>query len=94
LGITSQVRTSAMKYLNSMDQLTTAERSLGMSEKLLKIQRERAARDSLAKLQIMESEGDVLNEEIEKLRSTGEAMGLYSELESAMGTNYRQPMTR
>ncbi len=92
LGITSQVRTAAMKYLNAMDQLKTAERSMGMSEKLLSIQRERAARGNLQRLQILESEGDVLNEEIEKIRTKGEAMGLYSELESTMGTNFREPM--
>ena len=92
LGITSQVRTAAMKYLNAMDQLKTAERSMGMSEKLLGIQRERAARGNLQRLQILESEGDVLNEKIEKIRTEGEAMGLYSELESAMGTNFREPM--
>ncbi len=92
LGITSQVRTAAMKYLNSMDQLKTAERSMGMSEKLLSIQRERAARGNLQRLQILESEGDVLNEKIEKIRTEGEAMGLYAELESTMGTNFREPM--
>ncbi|MGA8831434.1 MAG: TolC family protein, partial [Desulfomonilaceae bacterium] len=92
LGITSQVRTAAMKYLNAMDQLKTAERSMGMSEKLLSIQRERAARGNLQRLQILESEGDVLNEKIEKIRTKGEAMGLYAELESTMGINYREPM--
>jgi outer membrane protein TolC len=94
LAITSQVRASAMKYLNAMDQLKTADQSLGMSEKVLRIQRERAAHDSLQKLAILESEGDLLNEEIEKIRTQGEAMGLYAELESAMGTNFREPMPR
>jgi outer membrane protein TolC len=94
LAITSQVRASAMKYLNSLDQLKTADQSLGMSEKVLRIQRERAALDSVQKLAILESEGDLLNEEIEKIRTQGEAMGLYAELESAMGTNFREPMPR
>ncbi len=94
LAITSQVRASAMKYMNSLDQLKTADQSLGMSEKVLRIQRERAAHDSLQKLAILESEGDLLNEEIEKIRTQGEAMGLYAELESAMGTNFREPMPR
>lgn len=94
LAITSQVRASAMKYLNSLDQLKTADQSLGMSEKVLRIQRERAAHDSVQKLAILESEGDLLNEEIEKIRTQGEAMGLYAELESAMGTNFREPMPR
>ncbi|MFH0959137.1 MAG: TolC family protein [Pseudomonadota bacterium] len=94
LAITSQVRTSAMKYMNSLDQLKTADQSLGMSEKVLSIQRERAAHDSVQKLQILESEGDLLNEEIEKTRTQGEAMGLYAELESSMGTNFREPMPR
>ena len=93
LGITSQVRTAAMKYLNSMDQLKTAERSMGMSEKLLSIQRERAARGNLQRLQILESEGDVLNEKIEKIRTEGEAMGLYTQnWKVTMGTNFREPM--
>ena len=94
LAITSQVRASAMKYMNSLDQLKTADQSLGMSEKVLRIQRERAAHDSLQKLAILESEGDLLNEQIEKTRTLGEAMGLYAELESAMGTNFREPMPR
>ena len=48
----------------------------------------------MQKLAILESEGDLLNEEIEKIRTQGEAMGLYAELESAMGTNFREPMPR
>ena len=63
-----------------------------MSEKLLSIQRERAARGTIQRLQILESEGDVLEGDIEKMRTKGEAMGLYSELESTMGTNFKEPM--
>lgn len=91
LGISSQVRVAALRYYNAMDIIRTAEKSLASSRRVLKIQRGRTEKEGQNKLALMESEGDVLHEEIERLRAIGEAQGMLAELQSAMGTNYSEP---
>jgi outer membrane protein TolC len=90
LGITTQVRSAALKYYNAMDELRSAKASLVSTRKVLRVQRNRTDRDGQDRLALEEAEGDVLQERIEKLRATGEAQGQLAELHSAMGTNYNE----
>lgn len=91
LGITSQVRTQALKYYNAMDELRSSDAALKSTQKVLRIQRIRTQQDGQEKLSLEEAEGDVLQERIERIRSIGEAQGQLAELHSAMGTNYNEP---
>ncbi len=90
LGITSQVRTAAFKYYDVVDQLRAGQASLDSSQMLLSIQKEKAASEALQTLLLIESEGDVLSEEIEVFRAIGEANAMLAELRAAMGTNYSE----
>jgi hypothetical protein len=90
LGITSQVRTSAFKYYDGMDQLRASQESLNSSRMLLRIQREKEASEALQKLLLIESEADVLSEEIEVFRAIGEANAMLAELQSTTGVNYNE----
>jgi hypothetical protein len=94
LGITSQVRTAAVKYYDALDQLKSAQKSFLASERVLKILRERAARDALQKLAVLEAEGDLLHERIDVIRVSGESQATLAELYAAMGTNYTEPFAQ
>lgn len=94
MGITQQVRTAALRYYDALDQLKYASSTLASSRKVLGIQRERVSVDAQDRLALLEAEGDVLHEEIERIRAMGEANGLLAELKSTMGTNYVEPLAR
>jgi outer membrane protein TolC len=91
LGITSEVRTNALRYYNAMDELRSSNASLASARKVLRVQRERTQRDGQDRLALEEAEGDVLQEKIERIRAMGEAQGQLAELHGAMGTNYNEP---
>jgi len=92
LGVTSQVRGAAIRYFDALDQLRAARSSAASSEKVIGIQRQRAARDAQQKLAVREAEGDLLRERIDVIRAIGEAQAFLAELQAAMGTNYKEPM--
>ncbi len=94
MGVTRQVRTAALRYFDGLDEIRYAERALKASRKVLNIQRDRVSVDGQDKLALLDAEGDVLQEKIERVRSIGEANGLLAELKSAMGTNYNEPLVR
>jgi outer membrane protein TolC len=94
MGVTQQVRTAALRYYDALDQLKYASSTLASSRKVLGIQRERVSVDAQDRLALLEAEGDVLHEEIERIRAMGEANGLLAELKSTMGTNYIEPLAR
>jgi outer membrane protein TolC len=94
LGITTQVRTAAIKYYDALDQLKSSEESVASSARLLKIQERRALKDAQAKIAIWEAKADLLNEQVDALRAAGEAQASLGELRSATGENYNEPFAR
>jgi len=92
LGITSQVRIAALKYIDAMDKLRSAEESLLSSNKVLQISEQRLARDSAGELAVEEARANVLQERIERIRSLGEANASLADLHTALGTNYKEPL--
>lgn len=94
LGITSEVRKAALRYYAALDQITSAERSLEATKKVVEIQRRRTETDAQKRLSLLEGEADLLNEQIERERAIGEAMGQLAELQSTTGTNYNEPLAR
>jgi len=94
MGITRQVRTAALRYYDALDQIRYADRALKASRQVLNIQRGRVSADGQDRLHLLETEGDVLQEDIERTRSIGEANALLAELQSSMGVNYNEPLAR
>ncbi|MFH0824422.1 MAG: TolC family protein [Pseudomonadota bacterium] len=90
IGITAQVRSAALSYFRTLRDMEYAERGLKMSRKALASARAKAASNDLTKLALMEIEGDAIEEEIEWFRALGEAQAALAELQSAMGTNFRE----
>lgn len=91
IAIASQVRTAALNYFDSLDQLHSAERSLKGSREVMLASEERAARDDLGRLTAEEAKADSLEDVVERVRSIGEANATLAELYGAMGTNYTEP---
>jgi len=94
LGITSQVRLAALKYIDAVDKLRNAEESLLSSNKVLQISEQRLARDSAQELTVEEARSNLLQDKIERMRSVGEANASLAELHTALGTNYKEPPPR
>lgn len=92
LGITSQVRIAALKYIDAMDKLRSAEESLLSSNKVLQISEQRLVRDSASELAVEEARSNVLQDKIERIRSVGEANASLADLHMALGTNYKEPL--
>jgi outer membrane protein TolC len=93
MTIASEVRVTAIRYFDAMSQLDSARRSLASVEQVLKINQERAVRDALQGILLLEAKADMVSERIALLKATGEAQALLSELQSAMGTNYSEHLT-
>ncbi len=91
LGISSQVRSAALKYYDALDQLKACGESAAGSRKVLTIQQERTSKESQDKLGLTETEADLIQHEAEKTRALGEAHATLAELKSCMGTNYQEP---
>jgi outer membrane protein TolC len=92
LGITSQVRLAALKYIEAIDKLRAAEESLASSNKVLTISQQRLARDAAGELAVDEAKANILQEKVERLRALGEANANLAELHTALGTNYKEPV--
>ncbi len=94
LGITSQVRTAAIKYADGMDELEAAETTLDGSRRVLHSVEVRGSMQDVDRLAIEESRGDVLEAKISRIHALGEANANLAVLQSSMGTNYNEPMSQ
>jgi len=93
LGIMSQVRVAAIKYLDGLDELDSAESSVTSFGKILRSAKTRQSMDDLEKIAVEEANADVLEAKINRLRALGEANAELAALQSAMGTNYTELMS-
>ena len=91
IAIASQVRTAALNYFDSLDQMQSAEKSLRGSREVMVASEERATRDDLDRLTAEEAKADNLEDVVERSRAIGEANATLAELYGAMGTNYSEP---
>ncbi|MBI4861355.1 MAG: TolC family protein [Candidatus Riflebacteria bacterium] len=94
LGIASQVREAALRYQSGLQEVKTAQQLLASSRKVLETVRRRVDLESQEKMALLESEGDVLQQEIESLRALGEANARLAELRSTVGSNYSEALPR
>jgi len=92
LGITSQVRVSALTYNDALDEFQTREAALAGSQKVLQIAQIRVSGDDLSQLEFEEAEGNLLYQKLQRIRALGEANATLAELQSALGTNFHEPI--
>ncbi|MBI5572478.1 MAG: TolC family protein [Desulfomonile tiedjei] len=92
LAITSQVRQSAIKFVDSLEEVRAAQASLASFGRLYDSLEKRLSVQDLDKLSVEEARGDLLEGKINRLKAMAEANAASAVLESAMGTNYREPI--
>jgi len=94
LGITSQVRVGALKYFDALDEFRSSRASLVSSRRLLAAIEARHELRDLERLAVEEAQGDFLEAKIGQVRALGEANAAFAALQSAMGTNYTEAMSK
>jgi len=90
LGITSQVRLSALRYFDSLDEFDAVEKDLAGSERVLSVAEKRSSADDLDRIALTEATANVLQDKLERLRALGEVNATLAELNSQTGTNYQE----
>jgi outer membrane protein TolC len=94
LGITSQVRVGALKYFDALDEFRSSRNSLASSRRLLAAIEARHELRDVERLAVEEAQGDFLEAKIDQMRTLGEANAALAALQSAMGTNYTEMMSK
>lgn len=92
LGITQQVRVAALQFLDTMDDLESAQAALTGTQEVFRVASNRAAKNDLDRLSLLDSNANLLQIQLEKVRSSGEANASLAELQGATGTNYNEPL--
>ncbi len=92
LGITTEVRLAALKYHRSVEDLEVMDRLVQSAQQRLDVARGRASLSDLDRIAVMTTEGDVLKRRIDRMEGLGETNAHLTELQAAMGTNYREAL--
>lgn len=93
LGITSQVRVAALKYFDGMEELQSAETTLGSLRRVVQAAEARLSMQDVERLVVEEVRGDLLEAKVGRMRTLGEVNATLAALQSSMGTNYNEPMS-
>lgn len=94
LAITSQVRTAALQFNDSLDELKAVESALTTSQEVYRVAQSRQARDDLDRMSLEEARANMLSGQWEKYKALGESNAALAELESAIGLNYNEPFPK
>jgi outer membrane protein TolC len=94
LGIVSQVRVEALRYLDAHDDYRNICRSLSTSRSMFAEARERVKIDDLDKLAMDEIEAETIKKSIERVRALGELNAKLAKLNSVTGVNYGENILR
>jgi outer membrane protein TolC len=94
LGITSEVRATALKYQDAVARLNTASKTHVASKEVLEMLNRRAAMDAQEKLALLEAQAETLNDQITTVRAVGDGQAALAELRSAMGVNYVEALPK
>ena len=94
LAITSQVRTAALQFNDSLDELKAVESALTTSQDVYRVALNRQARDDLDRMSLEEARANMLAGQWEKYKALGESNAALAELESAIGLNYNEPFPK
>ncbi len=88
LAVATEVRIATLRCMESDEELQTINASLDRARKQLQIAKGKAKVGVLENVAVEDAKGNVLQEDIERLRSVGEANARLAELQCAVGTNY------
>ncbi|MBI5572521.1 MAG: TolC family protein [Desulfomonile tiedjei] len=88
LAVASEVRVSALRCLESTEELLSLEASIERAQKHLNVAKGRAKAGMLEKVAVEDAEGNLLQEQMERIHALGEANARVAELQCATGTNY------
>ncbi len=91
VGIAAQVRAAALSYSRSLKELEYAESALKSSRSVVSSARAKAENNDITRLALLEAEADTLEAELDRIRALGEANATFSELGTAIGSNYNEP---
>jgi outer membrane protein TolC len=91
LGITSQVRMSALQYYDAMDELRSAEEALRGTREVFSVAQRRSLKEDLDKIAVQEAQANMVQDMLERAKAMGEANAVFGELQGVMGTNYKEP---
>jgi len=91
LAIASQVRTAAISYFDSAEEIKSAEEFRQSAEEALRAGLVRASRDDLDRLALEEVKANALQTALEEHRAIAEANASFAELQAATGVNYNEP---
>jgi outer membrane protein TolC len=94
LGITSQVRITALQYYDTMDELRSAEAALRGTREVFSIAQRRSSKEDLDRISVQEAEANVALDKLERVKALGEANAELAELRAVMGINYKEPKPR
>jgi outer membrane protein TolC len=90
LAISSEVRISALRCLESQEELQTINATIERATKHLRVARGKAKVGVLETVAVDDAQGNLIQEEIDQIRAVGEANARQCELSCAMGTNYTE----
>lgn len=88
LAIATEVRMAVLRCMEADEELQTIYASLERARKQLQFARGKAKVGVLENVAVEDAQGNVLQEEIEKIRSIGEGNARLAELQCAVGINY------
>lgn len=92
LGITQQVRVAALQFLDTVDDLESAQEALTGTQEVFRVASNRVAKNDLDRLSLLDSNANLLQIKLEKVRNSGEANATLAELQGAVGINYNEPL--
>lgn len=92
LGITQQVRVAALQFLDTVDDLESAQEALIGTQEVFRVASNRVAKNDLDRLSLLDSNANLLQIGLEKVRNSGEANATLAELQGAVGINYNEPL--
>jgi outer membrane protein TolC len=90
LAISSEVRMAALRCFEAQEELQNINASIERANKQLRIARGKANVGVLENVAVEDAQGNVLQDEIDRIRAIGEANARLCELNCAMGTNYTE----
>ncbi len=91
LGIVSDVRVTALEYMDSLDAVRNRDASLAEARQMLAVIKGRASLDEAHKVAVQEAEAEVIQEDLGRLEALAEANASFAKLRSTLGTNYTKP---
>lgn len=94
LAIATEVRMAVLRCMEADEELQTIHASLERARKQLQLAKGKAKVGVLENVAVEDAQGNVLQEDIERIRSIGEGNARLAELQCAVGINYCESLAQ